>query len=244
MATPAEQRQEFAEWKVLRGVTSSVDEPDWSLVLLPSQVGRLRLYEEKYASLVREGRLLKDDDDFVCDLDQNPGANRGRWFDSTSLSMSCMIRHGFLWSFKHRRPLLACEQVRVHAWPWTSAEKARVGAVCDFGNLLTSQRLMCRDLTAMVGDSWSLRTQGLFLMWLLASCSSSKFSITSPLSTSMPTHSETEAEDDTTGSVPAHSSPVSTRARATDACLMAGSPTLTTAQLPVLVFSVDPDPQN
>lgn len=91
MATPAEQRQEFAEWNVLRGVTSSVDEPDWRLVLLPSQVQRLRLYEEKYASMVREGRLLKDDDDFVCDLDQNPGANRGRWFDSTSLSMSCMI---------------------------------------------------------------------------------------------------------------------------------------------------------
>ena len=60
----------------------------------------------------------------------------------------------------------------------------------------------------------------------------------------MPTHGDTDAADDTTGSAPAHSSPVSKRARAADACLMAGSPAQTTAQLPVLVFSVDSDVEN
>ena len=186
MATEAEERQEMKEWRALRRVPAdplAADYPNWDAVLLESQRVRLKAYSEQHAKLIREGRLLKDDD-FIVDLDQNPAVSTGRSFHSDSASAATMITHGCFWRFRHKRPLLASEQGRMHAWPWTAEERARVGTVCSIPCLLNEGHVCCRDLSMMVGDSWSLRTQGSFLMWMLSSSRSTKFA-TIPRSLSM-----------------------------------------------------------
>ena len=69
-----------------------------------------------------------------------------------------------------RRPLLAREMARLHGWPIEDSELAKCGSVVPGGirSLLFSNKLTCVQLCSMIGDSWHLRVQGCFWMFLLA----------------------------------------------------------------------------
>ena len=133
-------------------------------------------YGTHRAKLLREGRLAADDD-FICDLDHNASAGRGRCYTSTSATPCSLLTHGCLWSWHKKRPLLACEAARLHTWPWSATECQQFGSVIDLPSMLRDGRLSCRQLSWMLGDAWSLRPQGCFLMWLLSSVRRTRVSI-------------------------------------------------------------------
>lgn len=177
-ATKDEEAVELSEWRQRRSVPRSQSDAsfwDWTEVLLESHKTRLASYEQLRVELV-DAKKLDAGADLVVDLDQNPQTGFGRYMSEQS-SFATLLRHGTLWSMKHRRPLLAVEMAKLHCWPTTSRDLAEVGGVVSIGHLLQSASLSCNSLVQMLGDGWHLRVQGSFIMWLLSSLTRTSASI-------------------------------------------------------------------
>ena len=170
-ASRKDEALELAEWRVRRSKPRGPSDPkfwDWEEVLLDTRVTRLAAYMKVRQDLVKAGKLGVDEA-VVVDLDQNPAAGFGRMVTARSASFPTLIRHGCHWSITDCRPLLAVKQAMMHCWPITASEITAVGSVVSIGDLLKSGALSCHSLVAMLGDSWHLRVQGMFMMWMLAS---------------------------------------------------------------------------
>ena len=169
-ASPEELEIGMLDLRRLRGKPRpTTDEQfyDWDEILLESHARRLVAYGQQRDLLISQGKMARTDD-FICDLDQNPEAGRGRSCHPGSKGMMTFTRHGTLWHWHLRRPLLGVETMRVHCWPIETEHIDTVGAACSVMDLVRNGTVHPRELHAFVGDSWHLRVQGLWLMWVLS----------------------------------------------------------------------------
>ena len=160
---------EMLEWKKVRGCTVADEDLTWEDLMLDSQHYRLQLYEADFRKLIDAG-TVGTDSSFAADLDQSPEFNRGRMaiLDGNS-AVPTLIQRGWHWHNHKRSPLTCLDQLKMHCWPISNNEIAEVGCATDIRSLLAHGEMTHKQLISMCGDSWHLRYQGCFMMFVLAS---------------------------------------------------------------------------
>ena len=87
---------------------------------------------------------------------------------STPDAIMILTCHGWIVHSRRQYPLGALEQAQVHHFCVRESDRLEFGGILDIDSLILKKTSSCRDLVAMVGDSWDLATQGSFQMWLLS----------------------------------------------------------------------------
>lgn len=137
---------------------------------LPSQKDYFEQYRREFVKRLNLGFLFEDDTK-IADLDHRPCASWGRSTADTGVgraNMFTVIKHGTIVNMDTLDQMTCFDLARVHCWPISDIERARHGSVLNLFDCVKNGIITCRDLSAMVGDSWVLRTIGLFMMFTMA----------------------------------------------------------------------------
>ena len=177
MSEEGEEEQDLMELASGRVTTVPVgnEELSWHDAILPSQQVYLQRYHAKRQEAVRLGKL-REGDQVWGDLDQNPFSSWGRLLSEFD-PFPTFVKHSTLWHLQQDKPMTALGMARVHGWRISESERSAVGCIVDLYGILKSNRMSCRELKSLIGDSWHLRCQGMFMMWLL-SCIQTRSSLT------------------------------------------------------------------
>ena len=168
-----EHLQEMSECAAIR-VTPVQENTDmaWEDVLNVSQLEYLYAYTQKFELMKEKGCVHDDCSEFVCDLDQKPHRRPKIMFDhpNKKAMLSTLVTHQTLFHSGKRIIMTALDHARAHCWPVTHDERMAYGGMCCNIPMALETRLFShKELVRMVGDGWSLRSQGQWLMFLLAS---------------------------------------------------------------------------